>query len=158
MPWATEFECDKCRRIFEVTTSELRYYVLPDGSRISCLNQPVWCHCCGLVTEGERIETLAALDVPKQECDAQDPSAGRIAWRKLRRSPPRCLRCGSTEIIAAQETAHPRCGGALRDRKSCTHETTDRFWTYDPEGVPLNHRWNGALKRWFARRANRLFR
>jgi hypothetical protein len=113
------------------------------------------------MTEGEEIESLEEMRKA-----ASDPASEGvegitdwIAWRELRRSLPRCLRCGSTEIVAVPEGTqvfqHPGCGGTLRDRASCIHDTTDRILTYDVEGVPLNHAWNGRLKRWLARRVNR---
>jgi transcription elongation factor Elf1 len=164
MSWSTEFECDRCGRVYEVTTSDLRYYVLPDGRQATCRIHPVWCGTCGLITEGEVVESLEEMRKA-----AGDPAsegariiADRFAWRERRQSPPRCLRCGSTEIVdvpeGTQAFQHPGCGGTLRDGASCIHNQRDRILTYDVEGVPLNHAWNGRLRRWLARLMNRWVR
>ncbi len=170
MPWSTEYECDRCHRVYEVTTCDLRYYVLPDGRQVSCRICPVWCVRCGVMTEGELIPPLDSVEwFVKEQAPALDDEARMCAetnmtWRRLRQSPPRCLRCGATEIIAVSQTAegrsesleHPGCGGVLRDRNSCIHYTPDAFWTYTVEGVPLNHKWRGWFSRWLYRRLHRM--
>jgi hypothetical protein len=70
-----------------------------------------------LVTEGELIESFEVLQRVASESGQGQAEiiADRLAWRELRRSDARCLRCGATEIVATPEGAqafqHPGCGG-----------------------------------------------
>ena len=61
-------------------------------------------------------------------------------WRMLRRSPPRCLQCFSTEIEAlprgVRETHHPVTGKRLTLHVGTRTSTTQR-WEYSPEGLPF---------------------
>ncbi len=42
-----------------------------------------------------------------------------ISWRSIRQSPPRCLRCGTTDIqILTTPLRHPNCGGNLQIESS----------------------------------------
>jgi len=66
-----------------------------------------------------------------------------IRWRRERSSPPRCLECASTDVIALSRTAdhdaeefeHPGCGGVFRyHRSSVFSETHVQLLT--TEGLP----------------------
>jgi hypothetical protein len=109
-------------------TTRRRRYLLSGGSLIDMLTDPVWCQECKIVTEGETIPTLADLDekikqrerlgaeirvdaIFEKRFDRNNPPDRpqqieladlhlRRNWRLSRKSPPRCLRCGSTNIIA----------------------------------------------------------
>ena len=62
------------------------------------------------------------------------------AWRRLRRSPPHCFECFSTDVSLlprdAAETIHPETGQHLT---LCTiaHMRLLHHWTYSVEGLPL---------------------
>ncbi len=71
----------------------------------------------------------------------------RIAWRKARRSPEKCLICGSTRIIRERNTwiegktsgwyepriAHPDCGGEFAGSRMADHVPDVVEWVL-PEG------------------------
>jgi hypothetical protein len=105
------------------------YYEFEDQSRLDMATTPVWCHHCGKITYGEKIEPLAEID--KHLADLNDPTSTtykltmrslfpgheelvprekfrlemigkaqrRRAWREQRRSGPKCILCGSTHIF-----------------------------------------------------------
>ena len=163
MGWSTEFECDRCDFSNEVVISDLRYYLLPDGRQASCKIRPAWCDRCGLVVEAEQIEPLEVLAAVSDSGSSQglripEGILARYDWLKLRKLPPHCLRCGATDLqFAETDTVNHRvCGGTLRDRNKCVHFQEAKIWTYDVDGMPLNHRWHGRVRRWFDRRLSRV--
>lgn len=98
-------------------------YELEDGTRLDVRSGPVWCRRCADFTDGESIESLDEID--RQIADLRDPTSElyqffqdgvtgsigvdgihlimaleqRRRWREGRRSPPKCLECGMTEIV-----------------------------------------------------------
>jgi hypothetical protein len=107
------------------------------------------------VAEEARIERLLSVSIrePKSEEELLALRIRhlreRIAWRRIRTSLPRCLECGSVDIIAlsCSQTAdefdewtmaeHPGCGGTI----SVTDQVVfalNRSWTkYSPDGEKL---------------------
>jgi len=95
------------------------FYRLADGRSIPVLSNPIWCRQCSEVTHGEELEPVEEIEkkiINLERLAAEiraeiDPSADgeqqeRIAelklrrnWLWARRSPPRCLRCGSTNFL-----------------------------------------------------------
>ncbi|APR84223.1 Hypothetical protein A7982_09572 [Minicystis rosea] len=121
-------------------------YRLPDGERVSIRSVPAWCAGCATVINAEHLPPLADVEHELADFESQgpgyqsfvelasqfDPSHGLVerhladlrttlAWRRMRRGPPRCLRCGSPDITyltratpdAHPTGVHPSCGGTL---------------------------------------------
>ncbi len=107
-------------------------YRLPDGSTLGVDQQPAWCRGCGQFVLAERLPEVAELDELLAAVKAREPETvrrltvfgrsaedevaeltRRIAWRRGRQSPARCLHCGSGQIVALPsggEFAHPATG------------------------------------------------
>ncbi|MFO0609094.1 MAG: hypothetical protein U0324_38370 [Polyangiales bacterium] len=65
-----------------------------------------------------------------------------VRWRVNRLSPPRCLDCGSTEIVPHQPFedgafVHPECGGKIECDGEFIVEHWDHGHFFDPEGQAL---------------------
>src|SRR4051795_3674685 len=90
------------------------HYELEDGPHIDVWSRPVWCHRCNDFTDGEYVGRLEEIDQHLEEL--RDPSSElsrglryrptiiegleqRRRWLTGRVSPPKCLECGSTEIV-----------------------------------------------------------
>ena len=151
-------------RIETFAGSRGNYYELEDGAHVDLLSEPVWCHCCGKISHGEQLQTLRQIDgeLAKTErlaaeirrdlhvghCEPDAPGDAhqqeRIAalrlrrrWRAARISPPRCIICGSTDIVRLAGSApvhHPRGSGTIT--VECIGMCSTRFneWFFTPEG------------------------
>jgi hypothetical protein len=137
-----EIQCDKCRFNGRFQPTLLgHHYVLPDSTKLKMLPGDYdvgWCSACGTITEVERItpieqyrSTVTGLEKKRRKypndsllAEVLERAKGMVQWRELRKAPPRCLRCGSTEVelwglshalTCSPGTApHPGCGGTLR--------------------------------------------
>jgi hypothetical protein len=130
MPGLYEIEFSPDEPVKEFAGSRGNYYEFEDQSHLDMETTPVWCHHCGKITHGEKIEPLAEID--KKLADLNDPSSElykfsmrsllpgldelmprdkfrldlietakkRRAWRAQRLSEPKCILCGSTSIFA----------------------------------------------------------
>ncbi len=102
------------------------YYRLPGSQILAMITQPIWCEQCSAVTHGEVIQSDAELEksirdlerliIAESGLELDLLGLGRIKpddseerrrvadmklrreWRALRKSPPRCIYCGSTRI------------------------------------------------------------
>lgn len=110
-------------------------YRLPDGSFLHVRQQECWCPVCDCFVFAEDVPSLADLEaelarllnpdeelqrviafleVPVENRIAE--ARRRVAWRRNRKSPPKCLHCGSTNITIApyvqesEEFRHPKTG------------------------------------------------
>src|SRR5688500_1465055 len=102
------------------------YYEFSEFDRLDLHSVPVWCCRCARITHGEDLSTLEEID--QQIRDLHDPKSQlyrmtrhgaserllgkgeeflqeqlaerrrRRRWRQSRKSPPKCICCGSTEI------------------------------------------------------------
>jgi hypothetical protein len=141
------------------------YYEFADGSHLDIYAEPVWCNRCHRVTHGEAIPTIEALD--QRLADLDSPVSGadsllppaleppgfrenlrreaineaqrRREWRLTRRSPPKCIHCGSEEIIALPDsqpvtvpTDPTPITIVLRVTGMCS--TNFNEWFFTPEG------------------------
>ena len=117
-------------------------YELAKGTHIDLRSSPVWCRQCNGFTDGESIEAPEEID--RQIADLRDPTSElyrfcypggtgsigvdvlqlitklnkRRRWRESRKSPPKCLGCGSTEIVllpAGEKVANPAGPGWSRE-------------------------------------------
>ena len=136
--------CGKCN--YRATFSNpLRSYELADGSTITIEHTFVWCAACRAVQWGEKLADLAELESellasPKPKLEL------RIAWRSARSSGPRCLDCGSTDIMPLVQTEtrrgddvwtlreHPGCGGVVTVLEQQVLALDRRWFRYSSEG------------------------
>jgi hypothetical protein len=146
-------------RTAEFVESQGNYYELEDGSRLDLKSRPVWCHHCATVTDGEWIESLAEID--QLLADLRDPNSKicrlvvgveefhlelieqtkkRRWWREHRRAEPKCLACGSTDIVVFPINKQvPNLAGPgtveVKFVGMCSGPFTEAFFT--PEGDRL---------------------
>ncbi len=117
--WGSKYRCDRCG-VLACVQIRLLYYHLETGETIVGVNQPAWCLDCKAVRSAERLPNAAAIaatvhdlevrgvdDETKQDATllGQDADSlfseklqrarAALRWRIARRSPPRCLECGS---------------------------------------------------------------
>ncbi len=143
----------------EMCGSRGNYYEFGDGNHLDVWSTPVWCHECRDYKYGERIETLEEIDRHLEE--ARNPTskrtrslfAGRMnrefrmkwaeklqrrrEWLQVRRSPPRCLQCGSTDIVRLPENEavpNPDGPGSVVLEVSGLCSTWFNNWYFTPEG------------------------
>ena len=139
------------------------YYRLADGSEITLCSGPVWCAACAKVTHGEQIESIQEIDrrirdlerlaaeirremsrppLPAPDAPGDRHQQEQIAelklrrdWRRQRRSPPKCLACGSTDITPLDHGKPVRISGG-RVRCDCIGMCSTDFnmCYYSPEG------------------------
>jgi hypothetical protein len=169
MPALYEIRCLPKGTTDEFAGSRGNYYEFEDGSRIDVRSEPVWCRRCGNYTHGESIESLDEID--RQLADLEDPHSelyrmteaslsgpgGRFRrhwlelteqrrrWRERRISPPRCLLCGSTELVSLPkgvEVPDPRGAGTvvLRVIGHCSTSFNEWFFTPEGERIPRDTR------------------
>ena len=147
------------------------YYDLGDGKRIDVETTPVWCHRCGGIRHGESIEPVGEID--QQLADLRNPRSKlyqlyaqdyleeckdlgphfcrgliealrlRRRWRENRVSPPKCIHCGSTDLVVFpinQPVPHPAGQGSIEVRITGMCSTYFNEWFFTPEGdrIPLN--------------------
>jgi hypothetical protein len=152
-------------RVAHFVGSRGNYYEFPDGSHLDVQTTPVWCRRCGRVTNGEQIESLEEID--RQLADLRDPRSElyrllakdyqcehknlgeaftrlhspererRRLWRERRGSPPRCIHCGTTDIVVfPMNEAVPNPSGPGTVEVRCVGMCSTRFneWFFTPEG------------------------
>lgn len=92
-------------------------YILADGSRLDVSQQEAFCRNCRKAVIAEAVPSVSEIEARVR--DLQDPAGrfraafdavlidgflheeiARHKWRQLRQSPPRCLSCGQTDILA----------------------------------------------------------
>jgi hypothetical protein len=135
--------------------SAFLYYVLDDGSRLRVMQTECYCPVCQRIDIAEHLETVADLEHRFQQIsilgteerkvaeffgsisDQLDELRKRIDWRRTRRSPAKCLHCGSTEISllpVSGEFIHPATGARMEVTGSGFMSTAEWHATYTPEG------------------------
>jgi hypothetical protein len=149
--------------VVEFYGSEGNRYLLADGALLRMNAAPVWCRVCSKFAEGEVVEPLAEID--QQLADlrdenslfyqvAQDSLAGpgfhaemiaetqkRRKWREARIAGPKCLRCGTTEIVVLprdQAIANPFSSGTLTLQFAGFASVAFSNGLFSPEGDRLD--------------------
>jgi hypothetical protein len=143
------------------------YYEFDDGGHLDVDTVPVWCRRCDKFRGGERIESLeeidkklADLDDPKSDLyrfvtrpllpEFEPPGFRedfrrqrieeihkRRQWRERRSSPPKCIVCGSTEIVffpSEEPVSIPPGSTMVTVRWTGMCSTTFNEWFFTPEG------------------------
>jgi hypothetical protein len=106
-------------------------YRLPDGSLLFVRQTDCWCAKCHGFEVAEDIPNCIELETDLRRLangdederlwirygtptkELFDDLRRRIEWRRTRRSPPKCLHCGSTNIVVVpegDEFAYPKNG------------------------------------------------
>ncbi len=167
MPAVYEIKFLPSGEVQEFHGSRGDYYELSDGSRIDVRSVPVWCRRCGRVEDGEAIEGVDALD--RQLADLEDPTSElyrltrdtlpspdgnprfrpifaqkllrRRHWLQSRSSAPKCLECGSTEIVVltpGEKTANPTGPGWVEVTVTghCSTQFNNRYYTAEGDRIP----------------------
>ena len=135
-------KCSRCsyeRRIDDI----LRSYSISDKAHLTIRQRCAFCKQCSQVVRAEYIPTTEVIETELAEAKTLNAEEwipdllSYLDWRKTRVSPPRCLECGSTEIILSEiderdddddieRIKHPDCGGTI---------------TISPRGFSLNRLW-----------------
>jgi hypothetical protein len=141
-----EYRCSGCSFVQTEVHQEVRLrYVLEDGRYGTGYRQAGWCPACNKVVEVERLPDASTVIRKLAEAErtargttlerlldrlGRDPSVdqrhakrsieehrGTLAWLEQRRSRPRCLKCGTEEVVTHEHdpagALHHSCGGVL---------------------------------------------
>ena len=152
-------------RVVEFAGCRGNYYEFDDGSHLDLHTTPAWCHPCGKITHGEELETLE--DIDRQLADLRNPRSDlyrflardfnheykdlgeaftlkhseerlqRRRWRAARVSPPRCIHCGSTDVVVFpvdQPVRNPAGPGTVEVSIKGMCSTSFNEWYFTPEG------------------------
>jgi hypothetical protein len=136
-------------------------YCLPDGTKLPILQNPAWCPDCRAFIVAEDVPPVESLTEEIRKLEAGDPESlqiwafvsngepiearvtelhRRIQWRQGRKSPPRCLYCGSTAVVPIPwngEFAHPQTGDRVVVDQSGFADTAPWFADFSPEGEQI---------------------
>ena len=141
------------------------HYELANGTHIDFCSSPVWCRQCDEFTDGESIEVLEEID--RQIADLRYPTSElfgfiresgtdsigvegirfitelekRRRWRDRRKSPPKCLTCGSMEIVLLPDkvaVTNPTGSGWIEVTVTghCSTLFMNRFYTPEGDRIP----------------------
>jgi hypothetical protein len=156
MPAVYEIKFLPSGEVREFYGSRGDYYELEDGSHINVLSGPVWCHRCNDFTDGEYVGSLEEIDQHLEEL--RDPlskwSRGlrfrqshiesleqRRRWLMGRVSPPKCLECGSAEVVVfprGERVKNPTGTGWVEVTVTghCSTSFNNRFYTPEGDRIP----------------------
>ena len=168
MGFSFNYRCDRCRRRLSTSDSDDScYYVLPDGREFPLATADAWCDRCRYFVHAENspafhynVESIVEChhateqgELPAQSPEHADWLAAMLEWRKLRKSGPKCLSCGSANILYLHvrgehpnvELLHPRCGGKLGREGEAEHSILCevrilRFGVEGPDPAPISLR------------------
>ena len=144
------------------------YYQLPDGSKLNVYGSPVWCRQCQAFSEAEWLQSIPELeqavanysDVNSAEsqrilqsdlirdksgylAERLTESEIRLQWRRNRTAPPKCLECGTTDVMDlgdGQEITSPCSPGTLTIEwvGMCSTAFRNYFYTTEGDRIPLD--------------------
>lgn len=133
-------------------------YRFPDGSKLHVLQDAAWCPNCDRFVVAEKIPSLESLKLELEKTRSGDPETiriwqlvsngqpisarvaeleKRIVWRIARANPPRCLECGSLDIVAlsgSTEFRHPKTGELVTEVSSGWTDAGPWSANFTPEG------------------------
>ena len=154
-------------KVHSLYGSRGNYYQLPDDLALTVCAVPVWCRRCQTFFEGEDIGSVQGLE--QEVTDYSDiNSAGsrrileisllrndtadlaellaesktRLEWRIGRIAPPKCLECGTTDIVhlgEGQEIASPCSPGTLTITcvGMCSTAFNNHYYTPEGDRIPM---------------------
>ena len=159
MAWFTEFRVDDETEPYMICFFSTLNYRLPDKSLLGIEQEVVWCEGCRSFGSAEVIPTIEQLDTRNQELQtptqkllflfgsekaingAIDELRIRLRWRAGRRSPARCLACGSTSITPVCFGEDRTCvvnGKRLTESGHGFADTADWIAEFTSEGVAIS--------------------
>jgi len=120
------------------------FYQLADGTELPLRVGYAWCHRCERFVEVERLYTLEEIQARIDELDSlhQVWTAAR-QWRENRKSPPRCLECGSVSAMVVvpegEDVPHPagKCMVRIGGGDHTLDASIPSRVFFSPEGEPL---------------------
>jgi hypothetical protein len=152
-------------RVAEFFGSRGNYYDFDGGGRIDVRTRPVWCRACGKFTHGEEIEPLEEIDQeiarltdrraqtiremateahpmvqdfgPPLSLESIGDLRQRRQWRAARTSPPRCIHCGTTDIVPLplnRIVPNPGGPGTIEVQRVGFCSTNFNEWYFTAEG------------------------
>jgi hypothetical protein len=135
------------------------FYVLGEEALLSFDAIPAWCHACESIVPAEELMTPEQIQADLSDIDNPSspfystkvrPSSGDVEfWRQhlanqrmlldLRKSPPRCLRCGLPRVsyFPFQWSPHPATGEEVRfygQGVSSQRHADDALKFFSPDG------------------------
>jgi hypothetical protein len=149
-------------RVQSFAGSRGNYYEISENEHLDLISTPVWCRQCGTFTNGEYLPTLAEIDeiIAKLRAEIlENLSRGfgqgdsypeqnlvkwerRRHWRVGRKSPPRCIMCGSVDIVdmpIGQAVPNPAGAGQVMVESVGFCSTVFNEWFFTPEGDRIPH-------------------
>ena len=155
----TEYRCDRCACTSYVMFPVTGHYNVADIVKPELFSGVGWCECCASLTEVETIPTKELIEIYRvflremyegvdanffdqsmATCDASED------YFRKRSSPPKCLRCGSSEIIHFETTeilnesaVHPGCGGRFKETGENTAFVNLWHRVLDTEGIVIGY-------------------
>lgn len=160
MAQAWDLTCDRCGYHQEdFRAYSWSAYLLPDGGVTPVQCQPAWCHHCARFVRAELsaeemvrwADIMEERSFPWEEGEHWSSTRRRVERGRLRivaasrKSPPRCLTCGATDIelfgfwVSDLTLTHPNCGGSLQESrwKHISFDWEYPLTAYSPEGERL---------------------
>lgn len=152
-----EYHLPDSRTDTSVLFSAFLDYLLEDGSKIHVEQQPAWCRACDSFVPAELLQPVEHLE--REIARLQSWLSGRwvmpsgqrkrgkemlaevekrLSWRRGRVSPPRCLQCGSIEVVpvpGSGEFSHPATGERVVSASSGFADAAPWFAAFSPEGI-----------------------
>jgi hypothetical protein len=165
MPGLYEIRWLPSDRVKRFHGSRGNYYEFSESDRLDLHSEPIWCRRCADITHGEYLSTIEKLDTEIR--DLHDPTSQcyrmarhgsldlvfgkgeellqerlieverRRRWRMSRKSPPKCIHCGSIEIVMlplGKLIPNPVGEGELRVKCVGMCSTSFNEWFFTPEG------------------------
>jgi len=125
--------CDNCKGAEQIS-APLRSYLFKGGETLNINKTFAWCSECNTVVWAELLPDIESLS-----------EVSEIEWRKNRLAPPKCLTCGSLDIIYSissqtnsgnqkYELSCPSCDGIIRILQEPVLSLDRRWIQYTPEG------------------------
>jgi hypothetical protein len=155
MAWFTEFRVDDETEPYMICFFSTLNYRLPDKSLLRIEQEAAWCEGCHSFGIAEVIPSIEELNARLQELQtptqkllfifrtqeaigsAIDELRTRLRWRASRKSPARCLVCGSRAITPVRFADDRTCvvkGKRLTRSGQGFAETADWIAEYSSEG------------------------
>lgn len=96
MPFFREIRCPTNGLILATFNLNDYYYRLSNGIEYPLKHDYAWCHQCESFVECEHLESIAEIEQKLAESLVnQEYWTAILDWRRRRKTPPRCLTCGS---------------------------------------------------------------
>ena len=144
MPYLHSVVCSSCDFRQELPPFPAYGYRSAEVSFIHLRARTAWCQHCQRVTYAERLEPLERIEqavVQEKNLRVRRDAERYQQLLSQRKSPPRCLDCGSTSLVLKSQDErhalyHPGCGGVLSFYDTGAHVLLNpmtHFYTFEGE-------------------------